>query len=114
MAAYYLGLTRLSRPGLEGAAANTMAFATLTLARLFHGFNCREDRSILRMGLSGNPASLAAFGVGVLLLLAVLLIPALHGLFLVADLTLAQLGMILGLAVLPTLCIQITRIARGK
>ena len=52
--------------------------------------------------------------VGVLLLLAVLLIPALHGLFLVADLTLAQLGMILGLAVLPTLCIQITRIARGK
>ena len=54
------------------------------------------------------------FGVGVLLLLAVLLIPALHSLFLVADLTLAQLGMILGLAVLPTLCIQITRIARGK
>lgn len=108
MTAFYLGY----RTGT--AEAMTMAFATLTLARLFHGFNCREDRSILRMGLSGNPASLAAFGVGVLLLLTVLLIPALHGLFLVADLTLAQLGMILGLAVLPTLCIQITRIARGK
>ena len=108
MTAFYQGC----RTGT--AEAMTMAFATLTLARLFHGFNCREDRSILRMGLSGNPASLAAFGVGVLLLLAVLLIPALHGLFLVADLTLAQLGMILGLAVLPTLCIQITRIARGK
>ena len=108
MTAFYLGC----RTGT--AEAMTMAFATLTLARLFHGFNCREDRSILRMGISGNPASLAAFGVGVLLLLAVLLIPALHGLFLVADLTLAQLGMILGLAVLPTLCIQITRIARGK
>lgn len=108
MTAFYLGCQ------IGTAEAMTMAFATLTLARLFHGFNCREDRSILRMGLSGNPASLAAFGVGVLLLLAVLLIPALHGLFLVADLTLAQLGMILGLAVLPTLCIQITRIARGK
>lgn len=108
MTAFYLGYQTST------AEAMTMAFATLTLARLFHGFNCREDRSILRMGLSGNPASLAAFGVGVLLLLAVLLIPALHGLFLVADLTLAQLGMILGLAVLPTLCIQITRIARGK
>ena len=108
MTAFYLGC----RTGT--AEAMTMAFATLTLARLFHGFNCREYRSILRMGLSGNPASLAAFGMGVLLLLAVLLIPALHGLFLVADLTLAQLGMILGLAVLPTLCIQITRIARGK
>lgn len=108
MTAFYLGCQTGT------AEAMTMAFATLTLARLFHGFNCREDRSLLRMGLSGNPASLAAFGVGVLLLLAVLLIPALHGLFLVADLTLAQLGMILGLAVLPTLCIQITRIARGK
>lgn len=108
MTAFYLGYQTGT------AEAMTMAFATLTLARLFHGFNCREDRSILRMGLSGNPASLAAFGMGVLLLLAVLLIPALHGLFLVADLTLAQLGMILGLAVLPTLCIQITRIARGK
>ena len=108
MTAFYLGCQTGT------AEAMTMAFATLTLARLFHGFNCREDRSILRMGLSGNPASLAAFGMGVLLLLAVLLIPALHGLFLVADLTLAQLGMILGLAVLPTLCIQITRIARGK
>lgn len=108
MTAFYLGYQTGT------AEAMTMAFATLTLSRLFHGFNCREDRSILRMGLSGNPASLAAFGVGVLLLLAVLLIPALHGLFLVADLTLAQLGMILGLAVLPTLCIQITRIARGK
>ena len=108
MTAFYLGYQSGT------AEAMTMAFATLTLARLFHGFNCREDRSILRMGLSGNPASLAAFGVGVLLLLAMLLIPALHGLFLVADLTLAQLGQILGLAVLPTLCIQITRIARGK
>ena len=108
MTAFYLGYQSGT------AEAMAMAFATLTLARLFHGFNCREDRSILRMGLSGNPASLAAFGVGVLLLLAVLLIPALHGLFLVADLTLAQLGQILGLAVLPTLCIQITRIARGK
>ncbi len=108
MTAFYLGYQAGT------AEAMTMAFATLTLARLFHGFNCRENRSILRMGLSGNPASLAAFGMGVLLLLAVLLIPALHGLFLVADLTLAQLGMILGLAVLPTLCIQITRIARGK
>ena len=96
------------------AEAMTMAFATLTLARLFHGFNCREDRSILRMGLSGNPASLAAFGVGVLLLAAVLLIPALHGLFQVAALTLPQLGMIAGLALLPTLCIQLVRIARGK
>ena len=39
---------------------------------------------------------------------------ALHGLFLIADLTMAQLGMIFGLALLPTLCIQVTRMARGR
>ena len=38
MAAYYLG--RQTSPAL----ASTMAFATLTLARLFHGFTCRSER----------------------------------------------------------------------
>ena len=66
MTAFYLGYQTGT------AEAMTMAFATLTLARLVHGFNCREDRSILRMGLSGNPASLAAFDVGVLLLLSLI------------------------------------------
>lgn len=38
IAAFHIGLK-------EGAAmASTMAFATLTLARLFHGFNCRGNR----------------------------------------------------------------------
>ena len=49
--AYFLGLTRLGLPGQEGAAANTMAFATLTLSQLFHAFNVRAgDRSL---GTSG-------------------------------------------------------------
>ena len=37
--------------GLEtggAGTASTMAFATLTLARLFHGFNCRSEHSIIR------------------------------------------------------------------
>lgn len=46
MTAFYLGYQTST------AEAMTMAFATLTLARLFHGFNCREDRSILAHGAS--------------------------------------------------------------
>ena len=40
----------------EGGAgrACTMAFSTLTLARLFHGFNCRSSHSIIRLGLGSN------------------------------------------------------------
>lgn len=91
-----------------------MAFATLTLARLFHGFNCRGTESIFKLGLGGNPYSLMAFGVGVLLLAFVLFVPALEGLFLVAPVTGTQLLCIIGLAFAPTLLIQLSRVVRGK
>ena len=109
MTAFYLGLA-----GGGPARASTMAFATLTLARLFHGFNCRGPESIFRLGLGSNPYSLMAFGVGVLLLALVLLAPALEGLFLVAALTGRELLWVAGLAFAPTLCIQLSRLLRGK
>ncbi|MGL5352757.1 MAG: cation-translocating P-type ATPase, partial [Clostridium sp.] len=34
--------------------ASTMAFSTLCLARLFHGFNCRGNKSIFKLGLFSN------------------------------------------------------------
>ena len=76
MAAFHMGLNAGG-----GALASTMAFATLTSARLFHGFNCRGEKSVFQLGLRSNPASLLAFGAGVLLLAAVLFIPGLNGLF---------------------------------
>ena len=108
MTAFYLGWS------VNAATATTMAFATLTLARLFHGFNCRSDASLFRMGFSGNPFSLAAFGAGVALLALVLLVPALEGLFLVAPLAHIQLAQIAGLAFAPTLVIQAIRLGQGK
>ena len=109
MIAFYIGLAQ------GGAAlASTMAFATLTLARLFHGFNCRGTESIFRLGLSGNPYSLMAFGTGVLLLAFVLFVPALEGLFLVAPVNGFQVLCIVVLAFLPTLLIQLSRVIRGK
>ena len=86
-----------------------MAFATLTLARLFHGFNCRGEKSIFRLGLFSNPASVGAFVLGVLLLSLVLFVPALHSLFSVAALSGEQVLMILGLAIAPTFIIQVIK-----
>ena len=107
MAAFYLGL------GYGGAAAaSTMAFATLTLARLFHGFNCRGKESIFRIGFRSNPFSLAAFGGGVLLLAAVLFIPGLNALFEAVALDAGHIGEIVLLAFLPTLLIQLFKIIR--
>ena len=109
MTAFYIGLNQ-SGPAL----ASTMAFATLTLARLFHGFNCRGKESIVKLGLGSNVYSLMAFGVGILLLALVLFVPAMESLFLVSPLNGFDLLCVLGLAFAPTLLIQLTRIFQGR
>ena len=101
MAAFHLGL----ETGGAGTAS-TMAFAVLTLARLFHGFNCRSEHSIAKLGFRGNMWSILAFETGVLLLAAVLFLPGLQVLFAVADLSLRQLISVIILAVIPTVIIQ--------
>ncbi|MEE1171960.1 MAG: cation-translocating P-type ATPase [Ruminococcus sp.] len=102
--AFYLGLQT------DAATASTMAFATLTLARLFHGFNCRGTSSVFKLGLGSNPASLGAFVLGVLLLALVLLVPSFSGLFCVTALTGEQLGFIGALAFAPTVLIQLIKV----
>lgn len=101
--AFYLG------DSINAMTASTMAFATLTLARLFHGFTCRSDASIVKLGIRTNLWSVAAFFAGLLLLGFVLLAPFMHGMFMVADLTAANLLSILLLAFLPTFIIQLAR-----
>ncbi len=105
--AFYIGL------GVNDGLACTMAFATLCLARLFHGFNCRGTRSIFR--LRSNPYSYGAFAIGGVLLMAVLFISGLHGIFDINDaLTGTHILQIVGLAFVPTLIIQLGRFVRGK
>ena len=104
MAAYYIGLE------VNPMTASTMAFATLTLARLFHGFNCRSERSIFKIGIMTNKWSIAAFFAGVLLLAFVLFVPFMHSLFVIAPLTMAQVGSIALLAFLPTVIIQAVKL----
>lgn len=109
MAAYHIGLNQAG-----AALASTMAFSTLTLARLFHGFNCRGKHSIFRLGFRSNVYSVYAFLVGLLLLNAVLFVPFLQRLFLVAPLTAGNVGLIYLLAVCPTILIQIYKIIRER
>ena len=114
MLSYYTGLYKPGFMGAPGnqAVASTMAFATLTLARLFHGFNCRSKHSIIRLGLRSNPWSIMAFEAGVVLLAAVLFVPGLQGLFSVSDLSIRQLLTIVIFAIVPTLIIQAVKTIR--
>ena len=107
MMGFYTGLE------VNDAMACTMAFATLCLARLFHGFNCRGTRSIFR--LPSNIYSWGAFAVGTLFLMAVLFIKGLHGLFDIDNaLTVMHILKIVGFAFIPTFLIQLSRVVRGK
>jgi Ca2+-transporting ATPase len=109
MAAFHIGLNAGG-----DLLASTMAFSTLTLARLFHGFNCRSEQSIFKLGFGTNPSSIAAFVIGIVLLLLVLVVPFLSRLFAIAPLSMAQFGCIAALAFIPTLVIQLYRIIRKR
>ena len=107
MIAFHMGLNTG-----DSALASTMAFATLTAARLFHGFNCRSKHSIFKLGFAGNPASLGAFAAGMVFLNLVLFVPVLKRLFMVTALTSMQFAMIYVLAVIPTIIIQAVKVIR--
>lgn len=108
IAAFYMGLQT------DALTASTMAFATLCLARLWHGFNSRGDQSIFRLGLLTNIYTIGAFVLGAALLSVILLIPLFAGAFGIAALTRTQIGWICILALLPTIVIQLVKIIRNK
>ena len=108
MTSYYIGLQQST------ALAATMAFATLTLARLFHGFNCRSKKSMARVGLGSNKYSMGAFLGGCILLGLVLCVPVFERLFDVAEMGVLMYGYILLLAFVPTLVIQMVKMVREK
>lgn len=107
MTAYCLGLQT------SPALASTMAFATLCLSRLFHGFSSRSALPLYKLSI--NVYSCLAFVVGAGLLMLILLVPGLHGLFTIAqDLTLSHIGWIVLCAFGSFICVQIVRIIKMK
>ena len=107
MTAFHIGMKQGN-----GGLASTMAFATLTAARLFHGFNCRSNHSIFRIGFSGNWYSLGAFVAGMVLLNLVLFVPFLHSAFSINPLSAVQVGTVYLLAVIPTVVSQLVKVVR--
>ncbi len=102
--------------GLENNAmtASTMAFATLCLARLWHGFNSRGKHSIFKLGITTNIYTIGAFVLGAALLFTILLVPFLAKAFFIATLSGTEIGWICGLALAPTIVIQIIKIVRDS
>jgi Ca2+-transporting ATPase len=105
MAAFHLGLAS----GGAGVA-KTMAFATLCLSRLFHGFNSRSKESIFSVGVFSNKFVWFAAIIGCLLLTAVLNIRPLMEMFEVAPLSGTQTWFVYGLSLMPLVLVQTYKI----
>ncbi len=93
--------------------ASSMAFGTLCMSRLVHGFNCKDSRPVIfTKRFWNNKYLIGAFILGMLLITIVLLIPGLHGLFKVQTLNMQQFLMVCGLAFLNLPVIQLLKAVR--
>ena len=108
--AFLIGLNGWFTAGALGDSAllgSTMAFGTLCVSRLFHGFNCKSDRPVVfTKRLWNNKSLIGAFVLGMVLITAALTIPGVDHIFKVQTLELPQLLTVYGLAFLNIPVIQ--------
>ncbi|MDD6154963.1 MAG: cation-translocating P-type ATPase [Eubacteriales bacterium] len=101
------GMLGISGVKFGPVAGSTMAFSTLCLARLWHGFNCRGKEGIFKLGLFSNIYSIGAFVLGAALLHVIIMMPFFSEAFGVAMLNRHLLIYVWILSFIPTLIIQI-------
>lgn len=102
MIAFYIGYSN----GGE-MLASTMAFGTLCVTRLVHGFNCKSSRPVIFKDIMWNNKYLiGAFFVGMILITSVLAVPVFQTVFHVVTLSAAQLLIVYALACIQLLIVQ--------
>ena len=113
MIGFYIGYSGFGHENV--LLASTLAFGTLCTSRLVHGFNCKSDEPVLfTKRFFNNKYLVGAFGIGILLITAVMMVPWLHSIFQVQTLSLAQLFIMYGLALANLPIIQFIKWIRKK
>lgn len=103
IAAFYAGLRS------DVKTAQTMAFSTLCLSRLLHGFNVRSYKSIFTIGISSNMYMVYAVMAGFALLVSVLYLPFGRYAFEVTSISPQHFLGVLGLSVIPVIITEIAK-----
>ncbi|CAJ35128.1 cation-translocating P-type ATPase [Methanocella arvoryzae] len=89
--------------------ARTMAFTTLVALHICNAFNCRsETRSVIR-GLFSNRHLLAAVGISILLLLAMIYLPPLQAIFYTVPLSTGDWAVVLLIAPIAVVVLEIRK-----
>jgi P-type Ca2+ transporter type 2C len=103
----------LAGRALAPEAAQTMAFATIALAELLFVFSTRSPRAPAWRG-PRNPVLVASVVVSAALVALVVYLTPLQGAFGTVSLGARELGLVLGLAALPTALVELAKALRRR
>lgn len=93
--------------------AQTMAFAVLAMSELVHAYNVRSNKeSIFKLKFKTNMVLVLATLVSLLLMIVVLGIPALQGMFEVAELSLTNWIWVILLSLAPLTIVEIMKLLK--
>lgn len=106
MASYLIGLKT------SAGMATTMAFSTLTLSRLLHGFSQRGSKPIWELPF--NKYSVYAFITGAILLAAILNIPAMQPIFDVTPMSILQAGLVVLFSLASFAAVQLFKVISSR
>lgn len=96
--------------GVDVLTAQTMAFATLSLAQLFRAYTVRSEKaSVFTIGIFSNRYMQLAVGASILLLLLVINVPSLQPIFNTYFLSLSEWITVITLALVPAITEEITK-----
>jgi Ca2+-transporting ATPase len=96
--------------GVDIQTAETMAFATLSLAELFRAYTVRSERaSIFRIGFFSNRYMQYAVGLSITLLVLVTAVPFLQPIFNTHFPSANEWAVVIGLALIPAVSEEITK-----
>lgn len=111
--AFMIGLNGWFTAAEFGGSAllgSTMAFGTLCVSRLFHGFNCKSDRPVVfTRRVWNNKWLIGAFLVGMVLITGALMIPGVDHIFKVQTLGVSQMLTVYVLAFMNIPVIQLIK-----
>ena len=104
-------LLRYDWQGVDVQTAETMAFVTLSLCELFRAYTVRSERiSIFKLGVFSNKFMQYAVLLSIALLMLVVNVPFLQPIFNTHSLVLREWSIVVGLALLPAIAEEITKI----
>lgn len=110
MVAYFVGLKTDSH-----IVGQTMAFVVLAMSQMLHAFNQRSNTdSILSAGNGHNKSLFWALFASFTLLMLILFVPFLRDIFSLTVLKSNEWLVVIGLSILPTILVEITKFIKRK